>query len=486
MRAIYLMARREYLSYVATWGFWLSLLSIPFFMAIGGAIPLLAASSQPDRYYVVIDETGLGLDQLVERAFLEGQKDDAIERLRAVADTMGRSDAMPAVIAAIKAEPGLEGLPEAISALDVPVDISADQFQSRFIQIEPPARDVDGLQPYLLGEQTIMINGESQPVFAAIFFRDGGPYGIEIDYWSTNLTSGELKDQARRIARNHLRSEAFEAAGISEDVLAEVNSINPGLREWSPERGRADAAISNVDRIPIIVGIGASILLWVMIFSVTNMLLTAMIEEKGNKILETLLATARFHEILVGKLAGLAAVSATFILVWGGLASSGLFAAQNFAAAADLPIANVLAAIWDPGLIIPAIGYFVVGYLMYGTIYLAIGSLCDTLQEAQSLMSPIIMSMMVPFLVIMVTMESPDSMILKFASWVPIWTPFLMLARLQSDPSMVEIIGTTILMVGTAVGVILLSSYVFRLGSLGGANASSIKKMFGRKKSRPA
>lgn len=486
MRAIYLMARREYLSYVATWGFWLSLLSIPFFMMIGGAIPILAESSQPTRYYAVLDETGLGLGQAIEREFQEGQKDEVIAAFSALAATMGRSEAMDSVERAIRAEPGLEGLPEALEAFGAPVDITADQFRSRFIQVDPPAGNVDALRPYLLGEQTVRMDGEDHPLFAAIVFRSGGQYGVEIDYWSTNLTSSDLKNRARRAARNHLRSEAFAEAGISEQVLAEVNAINPGLQEWTPERGRESAEVSISDRIPFAVGIGATIMLWIMIFSITNMLLTAMIEEKGNKILETLLATARYHEILIGKLAGLAAVSATFILVWGGLASSGLFAAQSFAAAADLPLAEILAAIWDPGLIIPAIGYFVVGYLMYGTIYLAIGSLCDTLQEAQSLMSPIIMVMMVPFIVIMVTLESPDSTFLQIASWVPLWTPFLMMARLQSDPGMVEIIGTTIVMVVTAITVIFLASYVFRQGSMGRANASSIKRLLSFGKSRSA
>jgi len=57
MRASYLIARREYLSYVATWGFWLSLLAVPVFATIGGALPGLIQNSQPTRYFAVIDET---------------------------------------------------------------------------------------------------------------------------------------------------------------------------------------------------------------------------------------------------------------------------------------------------------------------------------------------------------------------------------------------------------------------------------------------
>jgi ABC-2 type transport system permease protein len=477
MRAIYLMARREYLSYVATWGFWLSLLAMPFIMAVFIGISILAENAQPTRYYVVLDETGTGFEALIDEELNDGAKEEAIAALRGVAEAAGRADAIPAIEAAINAEPGLEGFPEAVNALGVPVDISAAQFRSNYVRVDPPAGTIDGLRPYLLGEQTLSIDGEQHPLFAAVRFLPGGEYGITAEYWSTNRTSGGLRTSARDALRNHVRSNALADAGISEAVLGRIYAMSPGITENSPERGRESSEVNLADRLPFIVGIAFSIGLWMMIFSVTNMLLTAMIEEKGNKILETLLATARYHEILIGKLLGLAAVSATFMLVWGGIGSGGLAGLQAFAVAADLPAADILSAVFDPGLLIPAIGYFAVGYLMYGTVYLAIGSLCDTLQEAQSLMSPMILVMMVPFVIIMATIENPDSLFLQYASWVPIWTPFLMMARLQTDPALIEMIATSIGMLVTAAAIISLASYVFRQGSMGRANASSIKRL---------
>ncbi|WP_421788957.1 ABC transporter permease [Hyphobacterium sp.] len=482
MRAIYLIARREYLSYVATWGFWLSLMSVPFFMAVGFLIPLLAENSQPTRYYAVIDQTGMALDRRLEQELVEGQKDEVLEALRPIAQGAGREDAMPAVEAALRAEPGLEGFPEALQALGVPVEISEAQFASRFVRVEAPGNSIEELQPFLLGEQSITVDGEDHALFAAVLFQRGGDFGVTGEYWSDNRTSTGLRSAARRTLRDFVRTDALEAAGISSEALAEINAMNPRVRELSPERGREDAEVSIEDRIPFVVGIFFSIGLWVMIFSVTNMLLTAMIEEKGNKILETLLATARFHEILVGKLIGVAGVTATFMMVWGGVGTVGLLTAQSVAAAANLPVAGILGAVFDPGLLIPAIAYFVVGYLMFGTMYLAIGSLCDTLQEAQSLMSPMILIMMVPFIIIMVTLENPDSPFLQVASWVPIWTPFLMLSRLQTDPGLFELVGTSVLMIATAVLIIGLASLIFRQGALGRANASSVKKLFSRKK----
>ena len=87
MRAIYLIARREFLSYVATWGFWLSLASVPLFMALGIGMPILIENSQPTRYYVLVDETGGSLEAAIE-AQAEASRAAALERAREAATAM--------------------------------------------------------------------------------------------------------------------------------------------------------------------------------------------------------------------------------------------------------------------------------------------------------------------------------------------------------------------------------------------------------------
>lgn len=488
MRSIYLIARREYLSYVATWGFWLSLLSVPMFMLIGGGLPALVENSQPTRYYSFVDETGQDYIAAIERQFAEGQREDALEAVREIASQLGREDRLAQAEAALNAEPGTNGLPEAMAALGVPgTDALADR-NDRFIQVAPPAPDAEGLRPYLLGEQTIDTPDGPQPLYAAIIFRSGGEYGVQIDYWSAHLTDNALRNRVESAVRALLRSQRLEAEGISQVVLAEVNAIDPDARELNPERSGGDAEVRDAERIPFFVGIAMAFALWIVVFSVVNMLLTAMIEEKGNKILEVLLASARFHEILIGKLAGVAAVSATLLVFWGSLSLGGLVGVQAVASSNDFPAAEIIGAILDPGLLLPALGYFVIGYLMFGSVFLAIGSLCDTLQEAQSLMSPIFLVMMVPLFIIVSSFDAPDSAFIQYASWVPLWTPFLMMARLPTDPPTIELIVTTLLMIGTAFAIIGLAGFVFRQGALGRANADSARKFlkFGKKKKAEA
>jgi ABC-2 type transport system permease protein len=454
MRAIYLIARREYLSYVATWGFWLSLASMPMFIALGIGLPALIENSQPTRYYALIDESGGVLDAAIE-AQREAARASRAEMTReAAVEMLGDSPAVEAAIANASA----------------PAD--------KYVRVYPPASDIESLRPYLLGEDSVETDDGPQPLFAAVYLRQDEAGGIEIEYWSTNLTDGELHSGIRQSLREFMQLNRLLESGVSPELVAAAGELTPTVRELNPERSADTAEVTSSERLPIIVAIAVAFGLWIVIFSVVNMLLTAMIEEKGNKVLEMMLASSRHHEILTGKLLGVAGVSTTLLLVWSLLAATLGVGLQQLSFASGLPLGEIFAAVLDPGLIFPAIGYFIIGYLMYGAIFLAIGSLCETLQDAQTLMSPMMLIMMVPLFLVMVAADAPDSPIIVVASWVPLWTPFIMLARLPQDPALFDILGTTVVMVVTAVVVIWGAGVMFRMGALNQANQDTVKGWF--------
>lgn len=454
MRAIYLIARREYLSYVATWGFWLSLASMPMFMALGFGLPILIENSQPTRYYALIDESGGVLEAAIEEQRSAARDTRTAATREAATEMLGDDPAIQAAIA------------------------EAAQPVEKYIRVYPDATDIETLRPYLLGEMMVETDAGPQPLFAAIYLRQGAGGAIEIEYWSTNLTDGELRSDIRRTLREYMQLNRLLENGVSPELVAAAGELTPTVRELNPERSAEAAEVTTAERLPIIVAIAVAFGLWIVIFSVVNMLLTAMIEEKGNKVLEMMLASSRHHEILTGKLLGVAGVSTTLLLAWGGLAATVGLVAQQFAFAAGLPLGDILGAVLDPALIFPAIGYFIIGYLMYGAIFLAIGSLCETLQDAQTLMSPMMLIMMVPLFLVMVAADAPDSPIIVIASWVPLWTPFIMLARLPQDPALFDVIGTTLVMIITAAAVIWGAGVMFRMGALNQANQDTVKGWF--------
>lgn len=464
MRAIYLIARREFLSYVATWGFWLSLASMPLFMGLGIGIPFLIESSQPTRYYVLVDETGGTLEQAVFEGAEASRLAEQERALQAITELVGES---PQIEAALASQ-------------------TLENDGGRYVRITPDSTALDELRPFLTGDALVSTPDGEQSLFAAIYLRGNAVDGIEIEYWSTNLTDAGLRSQFRSSLRDYMQQSRLRDAGISAELIETVNALSPTVRELNPLRTEETAEITVAERIPLVVGAAFAFGLWMVIFSVVNMLLTAMIEEKGNKILDMMLASCRHHEILIGKLLGVAMVSATLLLTWGTLAIGSGVTLQQFASAADLPVSDILAAVLDPGLILPAVGYFIIGYMMYGAIFLAIGSLCETLQDAQSLMSPILLVMMAPLFIIMTAFDSPDSPVVEIASWVPVWTPFIMLARLPLDPPMFDVVGTTVVMLTTALIVTWGAGRLFRMGALNHANQDTIKRWFSFGKKKPA
>ena len=462
MRNIYLIARREFLSYVATWGFWLSLLSVPLFMALGFGMPILIENSQPTRYYVLVDETGGRLEEAVFEQIDRSREDQAEQVREAAREILGDN-------------------PQLGAAIDNSMQLDNDGY----IRVEAGTTDLNELRPYLTGDAELETADGPQPLFAAIFLSEPVPGRVEMAYWSTNLTDRDLRRDIRDALRDYMQLRHLVENGVDPALIEAAEDLEPVVRELNPERTDEAAEVTESERLPIVMGVATAFGLWIVIFSVVNMLLTAMIEEKGNKVLEMMLASARHHEILTGKLLGVAAVSATLLIFWGGLASIGGLAIQQLMAAADIPAAEILAALFDPALLGPAIGYFIVGYLMYGAVFLAIGSLCETIQDAQTLMSPMMLVMMMPLFLVMMAIDAPDSPIVAIASWIPLWTPFIMLVRLPQDIGMIEIIGSTLGMVGTALIVIWGAGVLFRMGALNQANQDTVKSWFqfgGKKK----
>ncbi len=487
MRAIFLIARREYLSYVATWGFWLSLLAVPIFATIGASIPSLIENSQPIRYFAVIDETGQGLEQVIRERRNAARREQVRNQLEAIAGFTGDDAAVEAALAAFDTDPdGLEGLNEAIEAMGIPgMEGAIDLEPRQSIMVSAPGATLDDLRPYLTGDQTIETPDGPRPLFAAFALRASETEPLDVVYLSTNVTSRELRNEIVRILRGHIRDQALLDRGLAPEEIDQLLGLSPNVitLNASPDAG-ADAEVTMQDRAPFVIAIMLGFILWVAVFSVANMLLTSLIEEKGGKIIEVLLSTARFHEILIGKLAGVAGVSLTLFVIWGFVGS--VLAAIGGAALASInpEIAGFIAAIFDPVLLGAALIFFIAGYLMYGAIFLAMGSLCDTLQDAQTLMGPVIWTLMLPLLFLFFSLEASDSTVVRVASWVPLWTPFVMMARLPAEPPLWEVLGAGTLMVVTTIVVLWAAAAVFRQGALRQADADSVRRFFkfGRKK----
>ena len=112
-------------------------------------------------------------------------------------------------------------------------------------------------------------------------------------------------------------------------------------------------------------------------------------------------------------------------------------------------------------------------------------SLCDTIQEAQTLLSPMMILLMLPMFAIFIAFQDPGSPLVDIASWIPFFTPFLLILRMPHDPPLWEVLAQMGLMVAFALLVLWLSTKVYRAGAVHGAGIGDIgaglKGLFRRK-----
>lgn len=443
MNRMFLIARREYAAYAMTVGFWLSLLAFPLFAVLGGAIPLLIRSSEPVREVVVIEDgaraAGLGASiQDSLRRDADRQRERAEEALKtASAAGAGNPVATQGAMASLS-RPTLKIVP-------TPADIAS----------AAPGQAQDAAVRRHLTDET----PKDERLDAVVFLTrdENGKPAARV--WSARATDDTVEDFVRDALRSANRKTVFEGAGIDGAVVEAAEKFRPEVKAFSPQ-STGNGEVSFRDRLPMLIGLGGGFLLWSLIITGASILLNSVMEEKSNKILEVLLSSASTTEILAGKVLGVALLTLTMLLAWGGLGVGALAAFQPKYA---VMVADIL---WQGGLLAWFVAFMVGGYLMYAVLFAAIGAFCETPRDAQTLMGPIMMVLVVPIMIMTMTLKSPDAPLIQILSWVPFFTPFLMMARLHSDVPVIELVGAMAGMFAFALLMVWVSGRAFRAGAL--------------------
>jgi ABC-2 type transport system permease protein len=161
------------------------------------------------------------------------------------------------------------------------------------------------------------------------------------------------------------------------------------------------------------------ILLLVSVMTSGQYLLTSTVEEKSNRVVEVLLSAVSPMELMTGKILGQMAVGLLVLVLYAGL---GLLALVSFATLGLV----------DPFLLVFLLIFFVLAFFMFASMMAAVGSAVNEMREAQSLMTPIMMVLMVPWILWMPLSREPNSLLAIVLSFVPPFSSFVMLLRMTS------------------------------------------------------
>jgi ABC-2 type transport system permease protein len=291
------------------------------------------------------------------------------------------------------------------------------------------------------------------------------------DYHTDTPTFTELPDWLEGVINSEARRVRFEAADLNGELVAKLGSrVNVGtfgLASKSAE-GQVEAGERENKGRTFGVPAGAMFLLFMLIMTSAPALMNQILEEKMQRISEVLVSAVSPFQLMMGKLMGGAFVSGTLGVLYVGAVA---WATHHYGIGDFVPLSIY---IWFFVLMLVAL-------LMYGSVFSALGSACSELRDAQSMMMPAMMMIMIPLFAWTAILEAPNGTVARVLTFVPTATPMVLMLRVASAPGppMWEVVVSMLFCLATTVFFVWASSKVFRIGVLSQGQAPSFRALIG-------
>jgi ABC-2 type transport system permease protein len=227
--------------------------------------------------------------------------------------------------------------------------------------------------------------------------------------------------------------------------------------------------------IKFMVGIVLLLLIYMLILIDGQALMQSVIDEKTDRIVEVLVSSVTPFQLMAGKIIGTGLAALTQVGIW----ILGGFGIVMFSSFTGTEIDSaIMRTAFNPATIVSFVMFLVLGYLLYSTFFALIGSIVNSPKEAQPILLPVILLLFAPSLMIgFAVLESPNAGWIRVMSFIPTYTPLLMMMRVavvaptvEGNPLLSPIMGEAVLgMLGIIVGIIIsvwITSRVFRIGIL--------------------
>ncbi|MEN9546469.1 MAG: hypothetical protein RLZZ356_1201 [Verrucomicrobiota bacterium] len=498
MRNTLLIAVREFLDNARTRGFWFGILLVPLIWMVASQVPLLLArKGTPTRHFALIDTSADGrLGAVVSGRLKEVESRRENLRFREWVAPRLRSD---------QPLSGLDPASRPWERLQQELTPWMKDDAGRFTPPEPLHRRValpkelewrgdrgefEGrLRDWMREDRTFRPEGSDREVslFAVAILEEDPASNAppSLRFWSVNQADTQLRERMGEALSREFRRREYARLGMDPVVVDQVEKGQARVIGLDPRKAAGEERVGAADLLRQWAPSAFVYLLWIAVFGVSQMLLNSLIEERSNRILEVLMSSVTPLELMAGKLIGVAAVGTVMALSWiGSLVLVTFWMIHTSGAAALAPDSMVtrlpieLATLLGDSWLLPAFGlYFLLGYLFYAGVILALGSTCNDLKEAQNFTGVIALLMMVPLVSITFIPKDPNGPVATVLSWIPPYTPFVMMNRVAAHPPMLEVIGTLVLLVVSDIVVLWACARIFRIAVLRTGQPASLAQL---------
>lgn len=360
-----------------------------------------------------------------------------------------------------------------LSGKVMPVLASADTDHLTFVEASLPADSMVNNTDYY-GVLSIPADIVDRPSSALLFLHEGG--SMETESAIRNLIKEAVRDQ---------RMQAYEIDNLQQ-ILDETN-VEVNLQTIRIDETGAEEATSS--SLSFGIGLFMTFLLYMFLLMYGQLVMTSIIEEKNNRVLELVVSSVKPVHLMLGKIFGVGLVAVVQILIWGVLlclmsafllpalipAEVGqqvaMLDAGTLAAGADTldpELLNAISLFSSAAYIAKLFGFILIfligGFLFYASIFAAIGSAVDNIQDASQLTSFAIIPIIIGLVVGMTAGSDPNSTLAFWTSVIPFTSPMVMLMRVPFGIPAWEIWVSVATLYLSFLAMVWLAAKIYRIG----------------------
>ncbi|MCD6307741.1 MAG: ABC transporter permease [Candidatus Latescibacteria bacterium] len=272
-----------------------------------------------------------------------------------------------------------------------------------------------------------------------------------VSFFSKKLSDFAFTSTVERLVNEAVINTRYRREGLSPDVMSrllrrvQIDQVDVGL-----------ASAHRLDRVVrMIVPFVFLFMMFIGIVTVSQGLLLSVIEMKSSRVIEVLLAAVTPFQLMAGQILGQAAI---------GLSIMGVYGIAAFITA----IRHGLEFLIQPGLAAYFLVYYILGFLVISSIISAVGSICNSVKDAQGFMSPIMLLLILPMFLWMPVTQNPEGTLATVLSFIPPITPMVMILRISANPDLPAAqIHASIIVLALSVPVVMaVAAKIFRTGVL--------------------
>ncbi|MDR0970260.1 MAG: ABC transporter permease [Lentimicrobiaceae bacterium] len=312
-----------------------------------------------------------------------------------------------------------------------------------------------------------------------------------------------LKRHIQTAMKKEIESEKLHASGIDPDIINSIRSdVSISIVRLDEDGGERETYAEVNYAISFIL----AIIIYFAIFTFASSVMRGVIEEKTNRIVEVIISSVKPFQLMMGKIIGLGLVGITQFVLWiiltfviyigfsslmlpsvdpqTLLASESSLISEQLSTLPEMTdgylskVFEIIHSINFTNIIVCFFIYFIGGYMLYASVFAAIGSAVDNETDSQQFILPFTLPMIAALVVSNLIIDNPDGTVAFWFSIIPFTSPITMLMRLPFDVPFWELVLSVSLLVATFIFMTWISAKVYRTGVLMYGKKITYKELF--------